>query len=284
MTEGAFDLLERELCVLARELSACGIPVIIGGGMGLLLRDKVVRKVAANTLRSYPALRATSDLDVFLNTETIVDSERTEVLRRTLDDLGYVPLDGAYYYQFVKPLPQGSALPEVKLDLLAAFPEKGEFKSDMRRIRPLGFKGLHAHIAPEAVTVEEYLLPVKLGHDGSEVEVLVPHPFSYIVLKLFAFRDRRDDPEKLYGRYHSFDIYTALAMMTEAEFEQGLELRGRYADTDQMREAGEIAREYFSSLTDLGMIRMREHLREVGTSEDEVRLEDFIRDLGDLFA
>lgn len=169
------------------------------------------------------------------------------------------------------------------MDLLAPLPEAGKVIADLRRIRPPGFRGLHAHVTPEALTVEEYLLPVSLKCDDAEVEVFVPHPFSYIVLKLFAFRDRRNDPEKQSGGYHSFDIYTALAMMTEEEFLQGRELRGRYAETAQMTEAQEIVEEFFSSETDQGMLRMREHLRQVGINEDAVSLGDFIRDLHDLF-
>ena len=237
MAESAFAILVRELCTIAHAVREHDIPVIIGGGMGLLLKDQI----------------------------------------------GFMPIEGARYYQFAKPLPEGSALPEIKLDLLAPLPEAGNIKFDERRIRPHGFKGLHALITPEAMTVEEYLTPVPLRCEDSEVEVFLPHPFSYIVLKLFAFRDRRNDPEKQFGRYHSFDIYTALAMMTEEEFQQGRELRGRYADTMQMREAHEIVEEFYSSQTAQGMLRMREHLRQVGISEEAVSLEDFIRDLHDLF-
>jgi len=35
------------------------------------------------------------------------------------------------------------------------------------------------------------------------------------MMKLLAFRDRLDDTDKAFGRYHALDLYTILATMTE---------------------------------------------------------------------
>ena len=200
MAETALSVLLRELCLLAKATEPEDIPVIIGGGVGLLLRDQKIREEGAFTIRSYPPVRPTTDLDVFLATEMISDPQKTESFRNILDDLGFTPVESALYYQFFKPMPPGSPLSTVKLDLLAPLPNAKNVSVGDRRIRPHGFKRLHAHATPEAITVEEILTPVSLRCNESEATVYVPHPFSYIVLKLFAFRDRREDPATLYGR------------------------------------------------------------------------------------
>jgi len=283
MAENAMSILRRELCLVAKEAAAANIPLIIGGGVGLALRDEMVRAEGAKTIRSFHSVRPTTDLDVFLTAEVISNPSKTEAFRKILDELGFKPVESALYYQFFKPMPSGSPLQEVKLDLLAPLPADNKNVSvGDRRIRPHGFKGLHAHVTREAMTVEEILTPISLRCNETDVTVFVPHPFSYIVLKLFAFRDRRDDPEKLYGSYHAFDIYNSLAMMTEEQFDQGVELRERFADHDQLREAQSITETLFKSPNDLGILRIREHLRQVGIREDAVDLQGFLRDLHDL--
>lgn len=284
MAEDAISLLRKELCDLARRAAEEDIPLIIGGGMGLALRNQMLRDSQATTLRSFHPIRPTTDLDVFLTTEAITDSSKTVMFRRIIDDLGYLPVEGALYYQFVKPLPPGLPLKEVKLDLLAPLTDSDHVKVGRRRIRPRGSKGLHAHVTREAMTIEEALTAVSLNCDGAEVDVFVPHPFSYVILKLFAFRDRRNDPDKLRGAYHAFDIYNSIAMMTAEEFEQGISLRDRFVEHQELLEAQRIGAEFFGSPTDLGILRIREHLRRVGIPEDNVDLDGFAGDLGDLLA
>jgi hypothetical protein len=120
----------------------------------------------------------------------------------------------------------------------------------------------------------------EFGPMGTSVSM--PHPFSYIVLKLFAFRDRRNDPDKLYGSYHAFDIYNSLAMMNEEQFNEGRGLKERFAEHEHLKEAQSISKTFFGSSTDLGILRIREHMRQVGIPEDAVDLEGFLRDLHDL--
>jgi hypothetical protein len=284
MAEGAISLLLRELGGIAERAKPLGTPLIIGGGVGLLLRDQRIRARGSRTLRSYPALRATSDLDLFLGAEIIADPHLMRGLRAVLDQEGFEPIGGTEYYQFVKQMPEGSALPAVKVDLLAAPPPEHDLMVDERRIRPRGFRGLHAHVTPEALTIEDGLVEVLVPSGTSAVGVLLPHPFSYVILKLFAFRDRRDDPDKQFGRYHAFDIYTSVAMMNEEEFSEGREMRRRYADSPELREAQGIAASFFSSPTDLGLLRMREHMREARISKEAVDLDGFLLDLRDIFA
>lgn len=279
----ARELLVEELCRIARRLADDGISLIVAGGVGLLLRDRHIREMEATTLRAYPRLRATSDIDLFLSAEIISDSQKTQRIRRLLDEFGYKPVETAKYYQFQRPLDEGAVLQVLKIDLLAPAAEGNNVKINTRRIRPHRFNELHAHVTPEAVTVEEYLTPVSLHCEGGDGLVYLPHPFTYVVLKLFAFRDRFDDPDKEYGRYHAFDIYVALSMMTEVEYEQAGELAARFAGTPQLDEARSIVEEFFGDVGGMGIIRIREHVRAVSIPEDELDLPGLVTDLADLF-
>jgi hypothetical protein len=69
------------------------------------------------------------------------------------------------------------------------------------------------------------------------------------MMKLFAFRDRLNDSDKEFGRYHAFDLYTILATMTEEEWRYALELRDRYRGHPYVVKAGELVSEYFSPST-----------------------------------
>ncbi len=44
------------------------------------------------------------------------------------------------------------------------------------------------------------------------------HPYTFSMMKLFAFKDRLDDAEKEFGRYHTLDLYTIMATTTEKEW------------------------------------------------------------------
>jgi hypothetical protein len=203
---------------------------------------------------------------VFLTNEVIIDKNNMAAIRQALDELGYSPVLGAEYYQFFREVTIGGAPRSLKFDFLAA-PVLGEqakkMRVDVRRIRPRGATEapMHAHTTPEALTVEEHLLAVDIGEADKRVEVCLPHPFSYVLLKLFALRDQIDNEEKKFGRHHAFDIYSSWAMMTEEEFEQAEQLRAAYSDVGVMPEALEIAHALFADENSPGMIRLKEHAR-----------------------
>ena len=98
-------------------------------------------------------------------------------------------------------------------------------------------------------------------------------------MKLFAFRDRLDDPNKEYGRYHALDLYTILATATEEEWEYALQLRDQYKKDPFIIEAGHLVYEYFSTPERLGMIR----LRESPYFRPELQIEKFMSALQELF-
>jgi len=128
------------------------------------------------------------------------------------------------------------------------------------------------------------LLPIVLtgtlsSGEAWESEIFLPHPYTFSMMKLFAFRDRLDDPDKAFGRYHALDLYTILATTTEAEWEYALQLRNHYKNEPPAKEAGNLVSEYFSSLERLGMLRLMEspHYR------PELQNEEFISALQEMF-
>lgn len=279
------DPLREELRKLTRALEPHGIRLIVGGGYGLLLRAEQIRLSGARTRFSeLPGARSTSDIDIFLGAEVITDAAKTALIRDALDALGYEPIEGAKYYQFVLPVAYAGLPRGVKIDLLAA-PVSGDKKAtvrqDRRRIRPRAGGGLHAHTTPEALTVEDLTQPVDLGGDEPGV-VYLPHPFSYLLLKLFALRDRLDDEAKGRGAYHAFDIYRTVAMMTSGEWEESVQMQVRYATTEPVAEAGRLVKELFSSLESPGTVRLREHARRVGEQIPSENIRAMIDDLHEL--
>ena len=119
----------------------------------------------------------------------------------------------------------------MKIDLLVG--PFGPFKDRLKtakppRVRPKAEKKgrLHAHDTPEAVGVEDepLFVPVQGPRStGEECQAVVclPQAFSYALMKLFAFRDRKDDPDprKDKGRHHALDLYAVVAMTTEPEYD-----------------------------------------------------------------
>ena len=86
----------------------------------------------------------------------------------------------------------------------------------------------------------------------------MPNPYTFLMMKLFAFKDRVHDADKEYGRYHALDLYTIMATTTEEEWGQAKEFRDRFKEDPYVVEAGRLVSEYFSTLENLGMLRLRE--------------------------
>lgn len=280
------DPLRKELQALARDLQARDIPLIVGGGYGLLLRTELIRSSGSRTLiPDLPTARSTEDLDIFLKAEVISDPDKTDPIREALDRLGYEPIPTAKYFQFQREVEYLGRVRKVKVDFLAA-PVPGELsekvKADNVRLRPRGGKGLHAHVTPEALTVEEYLIAIDIGEGDENLTIYLPHPFSYLLLKLYALRDRLHDESMSYGRHHAFDLYATIAMMTEAEWEECLRLKQKHKDAPRVIEAHHIAADLFADTTAIGALRLREHIRSTGYNLSEERLNVFLETLQEL--
>jgi hypothetical protein len=280
--------LQTALLDLLHEVEGTEIRLIIGGGYGIYLRTEHVRRLNARTLlREWPEPRSTNDLDLFLRPELLIHSAKLKPLAGAISRLGYQVVPGAEKYQFVKPGPAGSPAGSIKIDILTG-PQsrfKGtKVKTDTRRARPHPSVGIHAHPVDETPTLEDGLLPVALeGKLGSgepwQAEIFLPHPYTFLMMKLFAFRDRLDDADKEFGRYHALDLYTILATTSEMEWRDALRFRDQRVDDSYIMEAGNLVSKHFSALDRLGMIR----LRESRYYRPELQLAEFMSALQEVF-
>jgi hypothetical protein len=280
--------LQTSLLDLLFEIKETNIKLIIGGGFGIYLKFGHVYKLGESTLlQEWPEPRSTNDLDLFLRPELLIESKKLKPMAEAIDKIGYQVVPGAEKYQFFKPGPGGTFSGSVKIDILTGPQDHFQgtkVRTDARRARPNPSVGIHAHPVDEAITLEEGLLPVKLvGKLGSgkpwQVEVFLPHPYTFSMMKLFAFKDRLDDSNTEFGRYHALDLYTILATTTEEEWRYALELRDQHQNRPYVLEAGHLVSRYFSALDNLGMIRLRESTY----YRPELQLEEFMSVLQELF-
>ncbi len=272
--------LEKSLLDLLSRLDSTTCPLILGGGYGLYLRRTLlVRKGTRTLLEHWPDARSTNDLDLFLRPELLCDSNRLSSLKSALDELGYTPVKGAEHYQFRKDDPDGFIKRGIKIDLLtgprSSFDGTG-LRVDERRVRPNPSVKVHAHPTDEAVTLIEHLQEVEFQIAESEPSasrsVYLPHPFTYLLMKLFACRDQVDDSAKGNGSHHALDLYSIVAMMTEPEWEQAKAMATANANSEIGREAHRIVFDLFDSITSQGLLVMRAN----PYCSDQLQLSDFI--------
>jgi len=280
--------LHTALLELLEKIRESEIKLIIGGGFGIYLKTNHVKRLDMRTLLDqWPEPRSTNDLDLFLRPELLIESSKLKPLVSAITGLDYQVVPGAENYQFVKPGPGGTKAGSVKIDILTG-PQScfqgTRVKADTRRARPKPSVGMHAHPVDEALTLEEGLLSISLAGtlssgDTWESEIFLPHPYTFAMMKLFAFKDRLDDPDKEFGRYHALDLYTILATTTEEEWKYALQLCDQHKNDPFTIEAGHIVSEYFSALERLGMIR----LRESPYYRPKLQIEKFMSVLQELF-
>jgi hypothetical protein len=193
MTDGQ-PILKTSLLDLLHELRGQEMPLILGGGYGLYLKQIHLQEMLSSATlipgELWPAPRATEDLDILLKTEIVVDANRMRTIRAALDELRYVVIDAARYMQFVKPLGGGMS---VKVDLLTGplglFADDPRVKVDDRRVRPRESVQLHAHRMDEAVGFQESTLAIPVrgtlsSGQAYEAVVHVPQAFTLLLMKL----------------------------------------------------------------------------------------------------
>ncbi len=196
-------------------------------------------------------------------------------------------MPSAKHYQFIRLGPDGAEAGAIKVDILTgprSHFEGTKVKADSRRAKPKSSVGIHAHPVDEALSLEEGLLSTILtGNlstgDSWKTEVLLPHLYTFSLMKLFAFRDRLNDKNKEFGQYHALDLYTILATTTEQEWQLALKLREIHKEHPISLEAGRLVTEFFSDIEQLGMIRLQESTY----FRPELQIEDFMSVLKELF-
>jgi len=261
------DQLAANLLDLLFELEGRNVPIMIGGGYGILLKRAHLAKTGERTLFDIlPEARATNDLDLFLRAELLADLARTKEVREAILRLGYTHVEEAKYLQWKREFVVDGVAQEVKIDVLVgplgAFRKK--LKVSMPRVRPKGTIQFHAHAVEEAVCVEEQPIVVEvagLRSSGAAYRgmVNVPQAFPYLMMKLHAFADRKDEADKDLGRHHALDAYTIVGMMTEPEYARTKQLGLERAGDPNVLRTRAIVRENFSTETSTGILRIQEH-------------------------
>lgn len=68
------------------------IPLVVGGGFGLYLRQEYLLQSGERTLlEQLPEPRATNDIDLFITMEVLVRVEFVQALRQEIERLGFSP-------------------------------------------------------------------------------------------------------------------------------------------------------------------------------------------------
>ena len=263
------EVLAVALLDLLYELRNDDLPLILGGGYGLYLKQQEVSMSGARLLlEAVPPLRSTNDLDLFLRTELLIDGARLLPLRDALDRLEFTVIASAQNYQFARKMEQDGQVWDIKVDLLAKPPDTERFpqvKMDARRIKPHPSVGIHAHRTNEAIAIEDDTTPLALSGFRSAGEaytgtIFLPSTYALLLMKLFALRDQVDAERKSYGRKHALDLYTLISILTEPEYEQTRILSERYRQTEEAKEAARIVAVLFANMASAGMRRLQENV------------------------
>lgn len=240
--------------------------LIVGGGYGLYLKQLYLRdnrqiRTLFN-IEDLPTARTTEDIDLILRADVVTDSRSMGTIRTALDRLGFSVVETAKYTQFVRQMSPG----RVKIDLLA--PPLGNFASrvpnDSRRVRPRPSVDLHACKLEEALAVERHAFPIPVAGQLStgsphSTEVLTPQAFTYLLMKLGAYRDRLNDDDKDFGRHHALDIYRIVGLLTEDEDQHVRELNAELVEHPTVIEARKVAMAHFVEPNGFGRLRIKEH-------------------------
>jgi hypothetical protein len=306
------DPLTASLLDLLHELEGRDVPITVGGGFGLYLKRQHLARTGQRTLfEELPDPRSTNDLDLFLRAEVLADLGRTREVAEAIRRLGYTVVEQAKFLQWKRAVLVGDVYQEVKIDVLVGpFGEhRKKLQVKMPRVRPRGNIEFHAHAVEEAIHIEDEPIAVKVSGNRStgepcEATVHIPQAFPYLMMKLHAFDDRKDDADKDLGRHHALDLYTIVGMMTEKEYERAKELGAAHAADERVRRACAIVRDHFpgraigppiagapwtqrsierghySGTTAVGILRIREHL----LFREEFPLEEFMTVLGEIFS
>lgn len=240
--------------------------LIIGGGYGLYLKQLYLKANpqirALFPVDNLPIARTTEDIDLILRAEIVTNSESMKLIRDVLDKLGFSVVATAKFTQFVRPMQPG----QVKIDLLAAPLCQFAYRvpRDPRRVKPRPSVNLHASKLEEALAVDRHAISIPIDGQLSSgathrTEILIPQAFTYLLMKLCAFRDRMNDADKGLGQHHALDIYRIVGLLTEDEDAAVRKLVGEFGEHPIVADVRQIATNHFISVDGIGRLRIREH-------------------------
>lgn len=290
------DQLLVELVALQQEFKKDGIPLILGGGMSFYIRRTYLKTKPSTRYPFQTDARTTNDLDIFLNSNLIVSKEKVEKIKDALATLGYTIDPQARNFQFKKQVIVFGQTRNIKVDLLSAPPPEEDLDKvniTAPRIKPKRAEGIHAYITKEAAGIDIGLIPVECKQFSTnpritvDDKIFIPSSYNYIILKLNAFNDRKNDgdPKSDYGRHHAYDIFATVSQMNEEDWTVAKQHHHEEKEEEYFKKTTEIQKGCFSSLTDIGTVRLRENISFRGKREQyEPHLATFLGDLKVLFS
>ena len=202
--------------------------------------------------------RATKDVDLVLGLDLIKDASHQKSVVSALKQNGFEASDreSEQRWKFLKRL-SGDQLIVVEMHAQRPDPELNGITSTDKRVKhkpSLGDDGVHGRTNPEAVGSE--LHPFQFSLD--DVNLIVPNPVTWSVMKLTATRDRwvssqhlASDEEfrefsRLQAAKHAQDVYRVIAMMTMEERDRASEVVESLNGTDAFDAAKQCWRNDFA--------------------------------------
>jgi hypothetical protein len=265
--------LIEQLAELAESFNRIGLKPVICDGLGIYL---CFHKAQARDM-----IRVTNDIDLMLTESQVLEQAKCKAIAEIITgELRYVVRAGREHLHFMKDDYRF-------LDILAP-PIKG-FKQDDMRIK-LVSSTLHGRVTKEACFIEEDLRTVSLDELQTEsetkygLEVQVPSPTNFLLLKLFAFNDRDQGERYNPGRAqaHALDVYRIIILTNRTDYLEGQRLLSRHEDSDIIRIAQSIVRSKFHAIEETGWRRILEpssFYPDLNRREKEVRLDEAMRRL-----
>ena len=260
------DLLWPHFQPLWRDLiAASSTNILVAGGYGLFLKQRWLSSSASlptvvpipNWLDTTP--RVTKDVDLVLGLDLIKDASHQKSVVSALKQNGFEASDreSEQRWKFLKRL-SGDQLIVVEMHAQRPDPNLDGITATGKRVKhklSLGEQGVHGRTNPEAVGSE--LHPFQFSLDN--VNLFVPNPVTWSVMKLTATRDRwvssqdlsRDEEFREFNRLqaakHAQDVYRVIAMMTREERDRANEVVESLHGTDAFHAAKQCWRNDFSN-------------------------------------
>ncbi len=259
------DLLWPHFSPLWRDLgTASPSKILVAGGYGLFLKQRLLAE--GSQLRTVVPIqkwldatpRVTKDVDLVLGLDLIRNVTHQNSAINALNKNGFAASERPHEqrWKFIKRL-EGSQMIIVEMHAQRPDASDASIKATNKRVKhkpSLGDQGVHGRTNPEAVGSE--LHPFQFTRDG--VELNVPNPITWSVMKLTASKDRwissqdpeRDEEQRKFDREqavkHAQDAYRVVAMMTMDERDRASEVVASIATNDAFHTAAQSWQELFS--------------------------------------
>jgi len=242
-------------------------PFLVVGGMGLYLRQNTLQRDVNRSplvpVSDWPIARTTEDIDLLLPVEILVQPESMSQISAALTRLGYDSIMD--FLRFTLPEGQGPG----KIDLLGG-PITAEQRDQVKinglriRSRPAANPPLHARPTPEALASDQFPFVTEVRSvrtDGTPLvcRVQVPNPFTYLLMKLHAYRDAATSALPLKRQQapkHAADLFRIVAMLDPAEFRQARQLQQEHQAAAPSRTARETVQQDFAREDHLGHLAL----------------------------